>query len=120
MHIDWSWLISSRFDWELQVMFSHRNGFKPTQSLKLWFFWFGNLHFAVKLGRHIQQKAFLHSQAWHQALPIPDLAAVDMFVCVCVRARMCSWKANTKQYYDGMPHGPQELYLPIYPTVRNT
>ena len=29
-----SWLLSSRFDWELQVMFSHRNGFKPTQSFE--------------------------------------------------------------------------------------
>ena len=37
---------------------------------------------------------------------------------VCVRARMCSWKE--KQHDDEMSNGPQELYLPIYPTVRNT
>ena len=83
-----SWLISSRFDWVLQVMFfSQETVSSLLKVLKLCFCLFGNLHFCCK-PRHTQQKAFLHSQAWNQpSLAIPRLGC-SWHVCMCACAHV--------------------------------
>ena len=92
-----SWLISSRFDRELQVMFSHRNSFKPTQSLKLWVF-FG-LETCILLWNlddtSSSRKSFCTAKLGTKLCHTPTWLQLTR-LCVCVWVRACVHERKTQ------------------------
>lgn len=79
----------------------------PTQSCEIVFFLFGNLHFCCKPCTTHPAESLFAQPSLEPSFAIPRLGCSwHVCMCVCVSARMCSWKENTKQYYDEISNGP--------------